>query len=118
MTGVWFCPQAALRRDQSLRYCALSVRFAACPRGRLFSADGQYLDVGNFFNQAITILRVGGDTLVLTGASFGLVGHLASMRATAQLQTPGWHLHEAALVAAAFGGTRMLINHAGMPSDR
>ena len=35
-----------------------------------------------------------------------------------ELQTPYWHLHEAARVAADFPDTRMVINHAGMPSDR
>jgi predicted TIM-barrel fold metal-dependent hydrolase len=35
-----------------------------------------------------------------------------------ELQTPWWHLPEAARVAAAFPGTRIVINHAGMPSDR
>jgi len=35
-----------------------------------------------------------------------------------ELQTPWWHLHEAARVAADFPGTRIVINHAGMPSDR
>lgn len=35
-----------------------------------------------------------------------------------ELQTPWWHLHEAARVAAGFPGTTIVINHAGMPSDR
>lgn len=35
-----------------------------------------------------------------------------------ELQTPWWHLEEAARVAAAFPGTTIVINHAGMPSDR
>lgn len=35
-----------------------------------------------------------------------------------ELQTPWWHLGEAARVAADFPGTRIVINHAGMPSDR
>ena len=35
-----------------------------------------------------------------------------------ELQTPWWHLAEAAHVAGAFPGTRIVINHAGMPSDR
>ncbi|MDM0026471.1 amidohydrolase family protein [Variovorax saccharolyticus] len=35
-----------------------------------------------------------------------------------ELQTPWWHLQEAARVAADFPGTRIVINHAGMPSDR
>jgi predicted TIM-barrel fold metal-dependent hydrolase len=35
-----------------------------------------------------------------------------------ELQTPWWHLHEAARVAAEFPNTRIVINHAGVPSDR
>lgn len=35
-----------------------------------------------------------------------------------ELQTPWWHLHEAARVARDFPDTRIVINHAGMPSDR
>lgn len=35
-----------------------------------------------------------------------------------ELQTPYWHLHEAAAVARDFPGTRIAINHTGMPSDR
>lgn len=35
-----------------------------------------------------------------------------------ELQTPWWHLPEAARLAGDFPGTRIVINHAGMPSDR
>jgi predicted TIM-barrel fold metal-dependent hydrolase len=35
-----------------------------------------------------------------------------------ELQTPFWHLHEAVRVATDFPDTRIVINHAGMPSDR
>jgi predicted TIM-barrel fold metal-dependent hydrolase len=35
-----------------------------------------------------------------------------------ELQTPWWHLHEAAQVARDFPDTRIVINHAGMPTDR
>jgi predicted TIM-barrel fold metal-dependent hydrolase len=35
-----------------------------------------------------------------------------------ELQTPWWHLHEAAALARDFPGTRIVINHTGMPSDR
>jgi len=35
-----------------------------------------------------------------------------------ELQTPWWHLHEAAQVARDFPDTRLVINHAGMPTDR
>jgi predicted TIM-barrel fold metal-dependent hydrolase len=35
-----------------------------------------------------------------------------------ELQTPFWHLHEAVGVARSFPDTPMVINHAGVPSDR
>ena len=35
-----------------------------------------------------------------------------------ELQTPWWHLHEAAQLAADFPDTQIVLNHAGMPADR
>jgi predicted TIM-barrel fold metal-dependent hydrolase len=34
------------------------------------------------------------------------------------LQTPWWHLHEAADIARAFTGTQIILNHTGLPADR
>jgi predicted TIM-barrel fold metal-dependent hydrolase len=34
------------------------------------------------------------------------------------LQTPWWHLHEAAALARDFSDTQIIINHAGLPADR
>ena len=34
------------------------------------------------------------------------------------LQTPWWHLHEAADLATSFTDTQIILNHAGLPSDR
>jgi predicted TIM-barrel fold metal-dependent hydrolase len=34
------------------------------------------------------------------------------------LQTPWWHLHEAAALARDFPGTPVILNHAGLPADR
>ena len=34
------------------------------------------------------------------------------------LQTPWWHLHEAADLATSFADTQIILNHAGLPSDR
>jgi predicted TIM-barrel fold metal-dependent hydrolase len=34
------------------------------------------------------------------------------------LQTPWWHLHEAAALARDFADTQIIINHAGLPVDR
>lgn len=35
-----------------------------------------------------------------------------------ELQTPWWHLQEAADLASAFPRTQMVLNHAGLPADR
>jgi len=35
-----------------------------------------------------------------------------------ELQTPWWHLHEAADLARAFPDTRMVLNHTGLPAER
>jgi predicted TIM-barrel fold metal-dependent hydrolase len=34
------------------------------------------------------------------------------------LQTPWWNLHEAERLARDFPGTTLILNHAGLPSDR
>jgi predicted TIM-barrel fold metal-dependent hydrolase len=34
------------------------------------------------------------------------------------LQTPWWHLHEAAELATAYPDTQIILNHAGLPADR
>ena len=34
------------------------------------------------------------------------------------LQTPWWHLHEAAKLAADFPATQIILNHTGLPADR
>ena len=43
-----------------------------------------------------------------------LAGHGLSF----DLQTPYWHLDAAAELAADFPGTRMIVNHTGLPADR
>lgn len=35
-----------------------------------------------------------------------------------ELQTPWWHLHEAARLAADFPDTQIVLNHTGLPADR
>jgi len=35
-----------------------------------------------------------------------------------ELQCPWWHLHEAAALASAYPGIRIVLNHAGLPADR
>ena len=56
------------------------VEVRGLPEGVVFSRSGQYLYVGNFIDQDISILRVEGDQLVNTGKSLQLPGHPASMR--------------------------------------
>ena len=45
-------------------------------------------------------------------------GCLSSLDLHFELQTPWWHLHEAARLARDFADTRIIINHTGMPADR
>ena len=56
------------------------VEVRGLPEGAVFSKDGNYLYVGNYIDQDITILRVDGDQLVNTGKSLQLPAHPASMR--------------------------------------
>ncbi|MEO8486521.1 MAG: amidohydrolase family protein [Betaproteobacteria bacterium] len=44
--------------------------------------------------------------------------HLAREGLRFDLQTPWWHLPEAARLAADFPGTTIVLNHAGLPADR
>lgn len=60
------------------------VEVRGLPEGVVFSDDGKYLYVGNFFDSDISILRVDGDQLVDTGKRMTLPGHPASMRGRAR----------------------------------
>lgn len=44
--------------------------------------------------------------------------HLSRLNLRLDLQTPWWHLHEAARLAADFSETRIILNHTGLPADR
>lgn len=44
--------------------------------------------------------------------------HLAPLGLRFDLQTPWWHMAEAAALARDFPGTDIIINHAGLPADR
>lgn len=44
--------------------------------------------------------------------------HLARLGLRFDLQTPWWHLHEAADLARAYPRTTIVLNHTGLPSDR
>ncbi len=44
--------------------------------------------------------------------------HLAPNNLHFELQTPWWHLHEAARLAGDFPGTQIILNHTGLPADR
>ncbi len=56
------------------------VEVRGLPEGAVFSEDGQYLYVGNFVDEDVSILRVDGDRLVDTGKTLKLPGHPAAMR--------------------------------------
>jgi DNA-binding beta-propeller fold protein YncE len=56
------------------------VTVGVLPEGAVFSADGSYLYVGNFFSKNLSILPASNDTLVDTGDKFDLPGQPASMR--------------------------------------
>ncbi|MGE0800550.1 MAG: amidohydrolase [Lautropia sp.] len=43
---------------------------------------------------------------------------LARLGLRFDLQTPWWHLHEAAALADRFPSTRIVLNHTGLPADR
>jgi predicted TIM-barrel fold metal-dependent hydrolase len=43
---------------------------------------------------------------------------LAPIGLRCDLQTPWWHLHEAAQLARDFPGTQIILNHTGLPADR
>lgn len=44
--------------------------------------------------------------------------HLRRFGLRFDLQTPWWHLHEAADLAKAYSDTQIILNHAGLPADR
>jgi predicted TIM-barrel fold metal-dependent hydrolase len=45
-------------------------------------------------------------------------GELAKQGLRFDLQTPWWHLHEAAALARDFPNTQMIVNHTALPGDR
>ena len=60
------------------------VQVGGLPEGVVFSPNGDYLYVGNFIDQDVSILKVDGDKLTDTGQKLKLPGHPASMRAGPQ----------------------------------
>jgi DNA-binding beta-propeller fold protein YncE len=60
------------------------VQVAGIPEGAVFSPDGNWLYVGNFVDNNISVLRVNGDTVVDTGVVVALPGSPASMRGRVQ----------------------------------
>ena len=57
-----------------------AVTVGALPEGAAFSADGNYLYVGNFIDSDLSVLRVVGNQITDTGDRFKLPGQPASMR--------------------------------------
>jgi DNA-binding beta-propeller fold protein YncE len=60
------------------------VQVGALPEGVAFSPKGDYLYVGNFTDQDLSVLKVDGDKVTDTGKRFKLPGHPASMRSGPQ----------------------------------
>jgi DNA-binding beta-propeller fold protein YncE len=60
------------------------VTVGSLPEGAVFSPRGDYLYVGNFSDQDLSVLKVDGDKITDTGKRFKLPGHPASMRAGPQ----------------------------------
>ncbi len=56
------------------------VQVGGLPEGVAFSPNGDYLYIGNFIDQDMTVLKVNGTKLTDTGQRFKLPGHPASMR--------------------------------------
>jgi DNA-binding beta-propeller fold protein YncE len=56
------------------------INVGGLPEGAVFSADGQYLYVGNFMDGDLWVLRVEGSKLTDTSQRIKLPGHPASMR--------------------------------------
>ena len=56
----------ALRIDGKKAICNSEVEVRRLPESAVFDQNSRHLDVGNFINQDITILRVEGDQLVNT----------------------------------------------------
>ena len=59
----------ALRIDGKKAIRILEVEVRRLPESAVFDQNSRHLDVGNFINQDITILRVEGDQLVNTARS-------------------------------------------------
>ncbi len=60
------------------------VAVGGIPEGAVFSPDGNWLYVGNYVDNNISVLRVDGDTVVNTGVVVSLPGSPASMRGRVQ----------------------------------
>jgi len=88
MKGVPFYHPAgavtALKIDGKKVTNAGEINVGALPEGGAFSADGQYLYIGNFIDGDMSVLKVDGTTLTDTGQRIKLPGHPASMRAGPQ----------------------------------
>ncbi len=74
----------ALKIDGKKVTKAGEVVVGGLPEGVAFSPKGDYLYVGNFIDQDLSILKVDGDKLTDTGQRLKLPGHPASLRAGPQ----------------------------------
>ena len=60
------------------------VEVGGLPEGVVFSPDGKYVDVGNYTDRDVSVLKVEGSKITDTGKKLKVPGQPASMRGRAQ----------------------------------
>lgn len=61
-----------------------SIEIGVFPEGVAFSPDGQFVFVGNYKSNSISVLKVNGGKLATTGQAIALPGPPASLRVGSQ----------------------------------
>jgi DNA-binding beta-propeller fold protein YncE len=74
---------AVLRIDGKKVTKVGDVELGGLPEGAAFTPDGNYLFIGNYLDQDLSILKVDGSKITDTGKRFKLPGHPASVRMSA-----------------------------------
>ena len=83
-TTIRAAPSTALKIDGKKVTKTGEVTVGGFPKGSRSVPKGDYVYVGNFMDQDMSVLKVDGDKLTDTGQRFKLPGHPASMRAGPQ----------------------------------
>ena len=111
----------SLRREHGLPSVAVAQAWLDAPdAARVLEAQATFAFVRSIrhkprSNARPDVAAPGGMTDASWRSGFA---HLARNGLRFDLQTPWWHLHEAAQLAADFPSTRIILNHAGLPADR